>query len=223
LSNRTDKKEIRNYLADRDFDSLLRWASSVRNPNRLLLSLAYDADEVIRWRAIEAIGRVAKFKSATDIAGVRDLIRRLLWLMNDESGGISWTAPETIGEILVNVPSLIQEFGELLPAFFHEEPFEIGAHLAVCRIASKNPEPFMKYSDALFDSLANPEPRIRAFSILALNKIAMAKSIAEAKKMIDDETSVTFYDFNTGMMVQTTIRNIAKNILKDNGNMIQAS
>jgi hypothetical protein len=217
LNNRVDKKEIRNFLAGRDFDSLIKWVSSVRNPHRLLLSLAYDTDELIRWRAVETIGRVAKLQSAKDIAKVRDLIRRLLWLMNDESGGLSRTAPETIGEILVNVPSLIDEFGELLLAFLHEEPFETSAHLAIYRIASVDPKPFMKHYETLINSLSNPEPKIRAYSILALNKITPVKSRAHAKEKIEDETSLTIYDFNSGAMIKTTIKNIVQEILSDYG------
>ena len=100
------KSEARELLAARDFESLIQWAEAVASPLRHLFSLTFDASEVIQWRAVEAIGRVAGVQAETDLEPVRDFVRRLLWLMNDESGGLGWHAPEAIGEILVNVPDL---------------------------------------------------------------------------------------------------------------------
>jgi len=88
------KSKVKELLRERDYDNLQKWAKNMRNPQRTLLSLAYDTDELIRWRAIEAIGKVAQIQAESDIEKVRDLIRRLLWLMNDESGGLGWHSPE---------------------------------------------------------------------------------------------------------------------------------
>ncbi|UCD17733.1 MAG: hypothetical protein JSV44_02190, partial [Candidatus Zixiibacteriota bacterium] len=142
----------------RDFDMLSRWAILVRNPLGILLSLTYGDDELRRWRAIEAIGKVAGWLTIRGIEKVRDFIRRLLWLMNDESGGLGWFCPEIIGEILVNVPALAREYAGLLPAYFHQEPFEKGTHQAVYRVAQVCPLPFVKSIPKLADSLNNPDP-----------------------------------------------------------------
>ena len=144
MSVRAHKGEIRELLERRDTERLLDWAGSMRNPRRTLLSLTYDASELIRWRAIEAIGKVCAQDAASNPDKVRDFVRRLLWLMNDESGGLGWRSPEIIGEILVNVPDFIKEFGALLPAYLVEEPFEAGAHLALYRVAQIDSSPFVE-------------------------------------------------------------------------------
>lgn len=128
-----DKNEARRLLEKRDFDGLFLWMQSVRSPLRIVFSLTFDTDELIVWRAIEATGKIAAATAASDVEKVRDFIRRLLWLMNDESGALGWHAPEVIGEILVNVPSLIEEIGVLLPRLFQGRT--VRARRPLCRIS----------------------------------------------------------------------------------------
>ena len=91
--------------------------------------------------------------------------------MNDESGGVGWHSPDIIGEILVNVPSLIDEFGDLLLAYLKEEPFERGIHRAILKVASINPEPFRNYTSLITKSLDSDDPEIRTCTINILEKI----------------------------------------------------
>ena len=40
----------------------------------------------------------------------RIVMRRIMWNLNDESGGIGWGSPEAMGEILCQSPELALEF-----------------------------------------------------------------------------------------------------------------
>ena len=133
------KTVARELLESRDLAGISEWAASQRGVLRVLFSFTYDSSDLIRWRAIEAIGKVAAvvFKSYPE--KIKDFIRRLLWLMNDESGGLGWYAPEVFGEILVNIPELVDEYGSLIPPYLHEEPFEAGSRFAIYRIALSPP------------------------------------------------------------------------------------
>jgi hypothetical protein len=213
MSSKNHKAEIRELLKRRDFEELKRWGSSVRNLQRVLLSLAYDIDDLVRWRSIEAIGKVAKIQAESDLEKVRDLIRRLLWLMNDESGGVGWHSPEIIGEILVNVPSLIDEYGELLLAYLKEEPFEKGSHLAIYRVASINPKPYIKRVAKLAESLNESDPMIRLYTAMALEKIEPKKYQDAIEKLLSIESSITLYDFETGLLKEVMVKQIIQQIL----------
>lgn len=197
------KAYIREMLTKRDFNALEQWATTLSSPLRRLMSLTYDSDELIAWRAIEGVGRVAALMAATNLEKVRDTIRRLLWLMSDESGGVGWHSPEIIGEILVNVPALIPEYGPLLPAYFQEEPFERGAFMAVFRAASVNAGPFREFAADLEQGLAEADPIIRAFSLGTLNIINDGQPII--KKMELDKTNIRFYNFNSGLFTEISI------------------
>ncbi len=171
MSNSADKRKIADLLLGNNIDDVLMWASSARNAQRILLSLAYDTDENIRNCSIEAIGIFSEIMAKNDIEKVRDLIRRQFWLMNDESGGIGWNSPDIIGEILVNVPSLIDEFGDLLLAYLKEEPFERGAHRAILKVASISPEPYRNHVFLITESLESDDPEICTCTIKILEKI----------------------------------------------------
>jgi len=84
----------------------------------------YDIDERIKWPSIEAVGELMKYWwEQGDKAKVREYIRSLFWSMNDESGGIGWSSPQTIAEIIVDIPELIDPYGNMMVAHSLEEPF----------------------------------------------------------------------------------------------------
>ena len=132
-SRRKDK--IRAILETRDSEALEKWVGEARAPLRLLFSLTYDSDVLIRLRAIEAIGRVAGIIAGSDMDKVRVFVRGLIWLMTEESGGIGWHAPEAIAEICVRVPAFHDEYAAMLPQFLDEEAFVPSTCAALCRLA----------------------------------------------------------------------------------------
>ncbi|MCP4674579.1 MAG: hypothetical protein GY854_03495 [Deltaproteobacteria bacterium] len=134
------KEIVRKILAARDFNSLEEWVKDSRNPLRLLFSHTYDSDTLIRYRAIEAIGRTAAFIATDNLEKVRIFVRGLIWLMTEESGGIGWHAPEAIAEICVQVPVLFDEYAKLLPQFLEEESFVPSTCAALYRIAPMSPK-----------------------------------------------------------------------------------
>jgi hypothetical protein len=202
------KTEVKELLRRRDYAALLCWAASARNPQRILISFTFDRDELLRWRAIDAFGRVAALQAERNLEKVRDSIRRLLWLMNDESGGLGWHAPEMIAEILVNVPALIPEYAGLLPSYLREEPFERGTHFAVYRVAQVDPRPFVEHVSALTASLEDPDPAIRAYTALVLKTITGSSGDPAAGEPRAGDATFMFYDFESGELRETTVDGI---------------
>lgn len=115
-------------------------------------------------------------------------------------------APQALGEILRNVPQLIDEYAPMLPPFLIEEPFEAGTRIAISRIAEIRkdvfPQPTIK---KLVQTLNDPDPAIRGTSIIALKALEAAFPEDKLKKLLDDKTSIEIYDFTAGSMAQVTI------------------
>lgn len=199
------KAVVRTLLEQRDLDGVVAWSGTIRSPFRPLLSHAYDPDELIRWRAVEAIGRVAAKLSRSNPETVRELIRRLFWLMNDESGGLCRIAPEIIGETLVRVPQLIDEYALILPSFLLEEPFERGSHWALWRLSCLRTDLFAKATTALLQSLNHPDPAIRAFSALTLDLIEGRSAGESAAGLKDATDSMSLYNMENGQLMTTTV------------------
>jgi hypothetical protein len=210
----TSKVIVRELLTKRDFDGIKTWAQTQRSPQRVLFSLALDDDELTAWRAIEAVGRLAGVYAEHDLEKVRDSIRRLLWLMNDESGGLGWRSPELIGEILVNVPSLINEFGRLLSSYFKEEPFERGTWQAVARIASIEQGLFADLAPDVETAVNDKDPLIRYHAVSILLSIDAAKYRPLVTKLMDDRGSVSIYDFETGRLMTTRMGKAVEILMK---------
>ena len=105
---------LRNLLFEADFPAIIEIAGKHRRTLSFLTALTYDQDRLISWRAVEAIGLAASRIANTDPEYVRVHLRRMIWLLNDESGGIGWRAPEAIGEIIYHHPDLFAEFIPIL-------------------------------------------------------------------------------------------------------------
>jgi len=136
--NALRKEQVRDFLRAGDYTGLLGWATAEPGAQRALLSLLHDHEESIRWRAAEALGRLAARIATQDLEAVRNLIRILFWSMNDESGNLIRFAPQALGEILFHVPELHEEYLGQLSSFLVESPFEEGTAWALERIADRN-------------------------------------------------------------------------------------
>ncbi|MCX6028088.1 MAG: HEAT repeat domain-containing protein [Chloroflexi bacterium] len=104
------KARVRKLLAEGDVADIVALAGQNRRVFSYLTALTYDPDPLVADRAVEALGLVAGALSDTDAEFVRGHLRRLFWLLNDESGGIGWRAAEAIGEIIRARPDRFAEF-----------------------------------------------------------------------------------------------------------------
>jgi AraC family transcriptional regulator of adaptative response/methylated-DNA-[protein]-cysteine methyltransferase len=131
---------VRNWLLRGDFASLLESIGKQKRILGMLTALTYDPDPLVSDRAIQATGLAAKPIAQQDPEFVRNYILRLFWLVNDESGGICWRAPELIGEILFNCPHQFSQFHPMLISLLdleHKdaERFRAGTLWAIGRVA----------------------------------------------------------------------------------------
>lgn len=202
---RQRRERVREMLLERDLEGIAEWAREDLKVLRMISGLLFDKDEVTCWRAIEALGRGAAVLAETNENKVRTLIRRQLWQMNDESGNVGWRAPEAVGEILYNVPSLVDKFAHILPSYFKEEPFERGAHWAVARVASVRPDVYQELVALIAGSLDDADPHIRVYTVWALRAIGDRDTVSRIEGLAEDPGEVRFYDFETGQFRTTTV------------------
>jgi methylated-DNA-[protein]-cysteine S-methyltransferase len=87
------KTKLRELLAEGHFEGIVEMAVEKRRVLGSLVSLTYDRDPQIGWRAVEALGLAARRVAKNDPGYVREHVRRLYWLISEESGGICWHAP----------------------------------------------------------------------------------------------------------------------------------
>jgi hypothetical protein len=161
------KRTIQQALEQNDLDAVVSLVQQHRRALSQLVRIAYDKETLVGWRAIKAIGRVAKVLVKTDEEFLRVTIRKLLWSLSDESGGIGWAAPEILGEVVSADPG---KFSDIIPLIaevyeIEEKVFRPGVIYALMRIAETSPELVLNYQKVIIRSLVDNDPLTRIFAL----------------------------------------------------------
>jgi len=216
---RSLKKEVKDLLMARDFNRSMRRILSlppkaVINP---LFSFLLSTDPLLKWRAVSAMGRVVAHLASTDMEGARVIVRRLMWQLNDESGGIGWGCPEAMGEILACHRKLAEEFAQVLVSYIREDgnfleygPLQSGALWAVGRLAEVWPHLAKGAEQYIQPFLSSSVPQVRGNAVWAIGNVGIGDA-GTILSLVDDTAEMEI--FRSGKLVHTTVGQLAKEAL----------
>ena len=193
------KTLLRNYLAGYDLDAVVRLAEREHRVLTYLVALTYELDPKLAWRSTDGFGLAAARIADRDPEFVRGHLRRLLWLLNDESGGIGWHAPELIGEVLRNRPAQFHEFMPILASLLDMEPedavrFRAGWLWAIGRVAEVRPEAMAAALPWAALCLDDTDPQVRGLAAWCLGRLGQGALLAARPDLLADDGHVTLYD-----------------------------
>ena len=201
------RREVITLLEKKQYDGLVRLSFSERKILSMLISLSYDKKNPISWRAMESIGLITKETAKTNPELVRNIVGRLLWMIRDESGGIGWSSPEILGEIVRNNPELCSDIAPIIVSFHEEKMLSAGVLKAIGRIGMINTE-FIEYAvPVVLSYLHNPNPILRGLAAWSLGETGTAESLNELQKLINDDNILLFYE--DGELREKTVGEIA--------------
>lgn len=206
------KEKIKKLLAEKRYDELIALSSRGKSIFRILISLTYDKKDIISWRAIEAVGLASKEIARTRPELVRNTVGRLLWMIRDESGGIGWSSPEMLGEIVRNNPEQFSDIAPIIASFLDEDMLAAGVLRAIGRIGQVNPGLVKHAMPAILPYLHSPDPVLRGFAVYAIGEIGSAGAIRELEKLQDDISSITIYE--DGELREKTVGGLARSSIK---------
>ena len=213
------KNRIKELLTLQAYDQLADMAGQDKGIIRGLISLSYDKQDVMSWRAIEAIGVISRTFSKGRIDILRETIRRLLWSMGEESGGIGWSAAEMLGEIVTGDPDAFNEIIPILWSFREEEMFRAGIVWAMGRIAMIRPELVAFIIHDLPEMLEDRNPAVRGYTVLLMGILPEALNAGTGRqqisKLLGDSSPVPVY--NGGELLTQTVGEIAGEVLHKTG------
>lgn len=211
------KKEVLSLLEKQDYNKLISLSSGNKKILSILISLFYDKKSVIAWRAIESIGLISKEFSKLNPEFIRNFVGRLLWMIRDESGGIGWSSPEILGEIVRNNPGLYSDIATVIVSF-HDEPFlRAGILRAIGRMGKISAEIFDYAVPVALTYLKSPDPVVRGYAAWALGEIEASEAVSEIKKLGADNNQIIFYedgelkDKTVGEMAEKAVAKLLKN------------
>ncbi|WP_319523352.1 DVU0298 family protein [uncultured Desulfosarcina sp.] len=207
-------------LQAEDFEAAL--ASIRQIPGRQavnpLFSFFYSGEERLRWRAVAAMGVVVSHLADTSMESARVVMRRLMWNLNDESGGIGWGSPEAMGEITACHEGLANEFSNVLISyidpqgnFLEHELLQRGSLWGVGRLAHARPllaKPACSFLPAFYEA---PDPYLRGTAIWASGPILETRIRSMIERRLADNAPLGI--FRQMRMMPTTVAKLAKEAL----------
>ncbi len=208
----TSKDKVVELIQDKSYDQLTELAKKNKGIFRNMLSLTYDKGEAICWLTIEAIGVVSGRIAVERPEVVRDLIHRLLYSMSDESGGIGWSSPEILGEIVRNSPDLFPDIAPVITSFHDEEMFRCGVFRAIGRIGSVRQDLVKSSTEILLGYLSHPDPSVRGYAVWALGELMAMDALGKLETMMDDNGRFMIYE--DGKLSEITVGMAAKEAIK---------
>lgn len=205
------KEEIRRALLVKDFGSITKRAVENKKVLAVLISLSYDKEDVLCWRAVEALGLAAGAVARDDPEAVRNTVQRLLWSIREESGGIGWSAPEMLGEIVVRAPRLCSDIPPIILSFHEEEVFVAGVLRAMGRIAEAGIGVVDGAPELARGSLDHPDPAVRGQAVYALGAMKIEDGYDTLSRLSRDDGRCKTYENHE--LIEKSVGEIARSIL----------
>jgi hypothetical protein len=182
----------------RSIEALLQHpARRVINP---LLSFFYSGDGLLKWRAVSAVGAVTAALADKDIEAARVIVRRLMWNLNDESGGIGWGSPEAMGDIMARHGRLAAEFAAILISYANESGNYIehpmlqrGVLWGLGRLAHARPHMAEPGAGFLPAYLKSPDPLIRGLSLWTAGAVPCPAALSLMERLTTDTGSLSIW------------------------------
>lgn len=191
---------------------------AVRRLFRPLTSLIRVQDEDTKYGAVSALGWATAKTAETDLEAARDMVRRLMLSLTEESGGIGWGAPEAIGEILARHEGLAVEFGNILVSYAHigccnyidHEPLQRGVLWGLGRLVRERPELLRRKGalDSVGPHLESKDAASRALAAWTVGLLGGSGDVEDAwVRVLDDNTRVRVY--LDGELLDCRVRDVA--------------
>jgi hypothetical protein len=209
------KQQVRRLLYERDHNRLIELCEQNRHVWNELRFRLYDIDEKIRWSGIEAVAQFMKRlwqKGKTE--KVREYMRNLFWSLNDESGGIGWSAPQTIAEMIVNIPELLDPFGSMMIAHTLDEPPLVkGGLWGIGRLGKRAAESVEFFKDQVLGVFQNDDPETLSLAAWALGEVRFRPALPFLETLKERKETVQIYiggEFHEKQLGQWTKEAIEK-------------
>jgi hypothetical protein len=207
------KKEVELLLIKRDFDSLLELCKKDRRFWQQIRFRLYDLNDEVRWPAIEMAGKVMQqWWQAGKEEKVKNYIRTLFWSLTDESGGIGWSAPQTIAEIIAHIPQLIDPYASMMIAHTIEEPPLIkGCLWGIGRLGEKITDSVFFFEDKVLAVFQTDDTETLGLAAWAMGEARFHPACSFIERLSGMQEKVVIY--GKGIFLEKSLEKWAKDAI----------
>ncbi|MFC1972680.1 DVU0298 family protein [Chloroflexota bacterium] len=189
------KQQVKTLLQQRGLEELLDLCQRDRRFWSALRRCLYETDENLSWPAIETVaGLMKRWWQAGNQDKVREYVRILLWQLNDESGGIGWNAPQTIAEVVMAIPQLLDPYCSMMIARTIDEPALIKSGLwGIGRLGTRIREAVAFFQDKVLGVLDSDDPETLGLAAWAVGEVGFAPALPPLEKLSERTELVRLY------------------------------
>jgi hypothetical protein len=211
------KDRVRDLLEDGRLEDVAELAAVRKRVLGSLVALTFDTHPQVVWRAIEAMGMSAERLAPSHPAYVKEHMRRLHWLITEESGAVFWRAPECMAELAARLPRLLSNH---VPIAFHLletleeedlEHFRPGALWAVGRLADVAGEALEGVLPRVVEALDRPDPQSRGMAVWCLGKVGREGALNSRPDLLGDGGAVQRY--RDRFVEETTVGDLFREVM----------
>lgn len=201
-SRRERKRRVEELLRLGTHQEVLEalWAVPPMEAVNSLISFLPSVEPCVRWGAVTGLGAVVARLADEDMEQGRVILRRLMWQLNDESGGIGWGCPEAMGEILACHDRLASEFAHVLVSYVREDgnfleypPLQRGALWGVGRFAQVRPNLAQDAGPHLEPFLGSYDPLLRGLALWCLGSLGYKAAATHVRPLLADAAQFEIY------------------------------
>lgn len=206
------KKEIFNLLQQPDLERVLAAITQLplKESVNTLFSAICQVDERLRWHGVSAMGVMVARLADSDMEEGRIMMRRLLWSLNDESGGIGWGAPESMAEIMYHHEGLANEYIHMLVSYTRPDgpeleqdgnflEFEIlqrGLLWGLNRLCESRKKLLLAkgLADDVPPYLDSPDAAVRGLAVKLCGRLEIRPAVESIQRLLDDAAVMSIYE-----------------------------
>ena len=170
-------------------------------PDRILVSPLFGAlhlmEPRVHWTAVRVMGVVTSRLAEESREDARVVLRRMMWNLNDESGGIGWGLPEAMGEILARHAGLAEEFTNILASYSREDgnylehiPLQTGLLWGLVRLASVRPALLRDAGPDVIPFMESDVPALRGLAAHLAGLLGLEVARQHLERLVSDETEI---------------------------------
>jgi len=175
----------------------------------LLFPLILSTNSQVKWNAVLSMGIVTRRIAGEDQESARNIVRRLMWNLNDESGGIGWGSAEAMGEILRQTRFLRDEFLPILISYLRKdgnfqenEIIQRGVLWGIGRMACKYPDEIDHYVQFFLPCLKASDQGVRGLSAWIAGLLKSKDAVPVLQRLLGDESEFETY-MKDGVVIKT--------------------
>jgi len=183
-----------------------------------LFSYLCSLDELVKWHSVMAMGIIISDLAASNLESARVVMRRFIWNLNDESGGIGWGCPESMAEAMARHEKLATEYGCILISYLQpdgnyleHEGLQRGALWGVGRLAHSRPQCMQPAAGLLLPYMRSEDPYLRGLAVWAVSPILNAAAIDSLQQLVRDPSGLVL--FRNGELAQYSVGQLARETL----------